>query len=167
MLRLVLAPDGRRVVDFSGKLPGEALWIAATREALAEASGGDASLLERVEAGLVRRIQDRIALARKAGLAVCGFAKVEQVIKASGGRSDPRSLLLLEASDAGASDGAKLLRYAEKYGIPVASPLTREELGKPFGREAIVHLALQREEFAAEILKETRRLAGFRKKDAL
>lgn len=172
MLRLVLAPDGRVVVDLGGKLPGDAIFIASRAEVLENATAAiktafgenttlPGQILDVVEMGLVKRIQNTVSLARKAGKVKSGFAKVEEALKAG------KAHLLLEAADAGAADGDKLLHYAEKYGIEVASLLTREELGKPFGRDAVVHIVLQDARLTTEILKEIRRLAGFRNKDAL
>ena len=167
-LRLVLAPDGRVVPDLAENLPGASLSVEATKEALeqcasavAEAFGPQALLPDNlpsmVERGLVRRIQDRIALARKAGHAVCGFSKVEQGLRGSGER------LLLQARDSGEVDRVKLEKIAIYHHIPVAGGLTREELGRPFGRAEAVHVLLQTPRINAEILKDLRRLAGFRK----
>lgn len=172
MLRLVRAPDGRVVADIAGTLPGAGVLIAPRREvllqawaAVAEALGEECilpdTLPEMVERALVARIQNWIALARRGGGAVCGFAKVEEGLRGDGFR------LLLEAADAGASDSAKLLTWVEKSGAVASRLLTRAELGKPFGRAEAVHVLLQDAAFGAEILKELRRLAGFRQEDTL
>lgn len=172
-LRLVRAPDGQVAPDFKGELPArQEVWLECTRAALEQAwltgqitaaLGEDVTLpdplAERVEAGLLKRVQEAIALARKGGHAVCGFAKVAEMLSAR------QAALLLEAEGAGAADAAKLLRKAE--GIPVSHLLSREELGKPFGREECVHVAIRNPAMAAFILKEIRRLAGFREKNAL
>ncbi len=172
MLRLVRAPDGRIVPDMAGDLPGAALEIAASRaaletsgEAVAETFGPDAylpdDLAAMVEKKLVARIQNWISLARKSGDAVCGFAKVEE------GMRTRRGVLVLQAHDAGKADAAKMLEKAEKCGAEVAVLLSRAELGKPFARAEAVHVLLQESHFSAEIIKEMRRLAGFRQEDAL
>lgn len=168
MLRLVLAPDGRVVPDLAENLPGASLSVEATKEALeqcapavAEALGSQArlpgNLMAMVESGLVKRIIERIALARKGGYAVCGFAKVEQGLREGGKK------LLLEAADGGEADRLKLEKLAAYQGIPVVGGLRRDELGKPFGRAEAVHVLLQESRINAEILKDLRRLAGFRK----
>lgn len=171
MLRLVLAPDGRVVADLAESLPGAAVWIEATPQALensrdAVATLGDHAYLPGdtahvVEAGLVKRIQNRISLARKAGQAVCGFAKVME------GVASPGAYMVLVATDSDGADKRKMLRNAENAGVRAICLLTRAELGQPFGRAESVHVLLQDGRICREILKELRRLAGFRKKDAL
>lgn len=171
-LRLVLAPDGRVVADLGGKLPGKSLLIPATREALAGAGALAAEtfgenitlpghLAEQVESGLVKRIQERIAFARKAGEVVCGFAKVEMALKKG------RGGVLLEASDGGAADRKKMAFYLKKEGVIMLPLLSRAELGTPFARGEVVHALVHGERLSTEILKEMRRLAGFRKEDTL
>lgn len=168
MLRLVLAPDGRVVPDLAENLPGASLTVEASREALEgcalameEAFGSQARLPDNlpgmVEAGLVKRLQERIALARKGGNAVCGFAKVEQGLREGGEK------LLLEALDGGDADRRKLDKLASYRHIRMVVGLNRAELGKPFGRAEAVHVLLQEPRIVAEILKDLRRLAGFRK----
>lgn len=172
MLRLVLAPDGRVVPDVRGCLPGQALWVEASAEALGrcldavhQAFGANVVCAEGmaalVEAALVKHIQNCIALARRSSAAVAGFAKVEELLKTG------RASLLIEAVDAGAADKTKLEKLAGYHHIPVVRALTREEMGIPMGKEASVHIALRNDALAAEIIKEMRRLAGFRKQDAL
>ncbi len=172
MLRLVLAPDGRVVPDVRGSLPGQAIWLEASAETLLhcdavvrEAFGANAECAENrvalVERALVRHIQNCIALARRSSAAVAGFAKVEELLKTG------RASLLIEAVDAGEADKTKLEKLAGYHDIPVARALTREELGTPMGKAASVHIALRNDALAAEIIKEMRRLTGFRKQDAL
>ncbi len=172
MLRLVRAPDGSIVPDITGKLPGPELWIACSREALAQSEalihqtfGADTALPAHadamIESALVRHLISKLSLARKAGGVVCGFAKVQAALQQG------EAQMLMEASDAGVADGQKLRHKAHVQKIPVMALLTRSELGKPFGRAETVHAALRDKAFYAEILKETRRLAGFRKQDVL
>lgn len=171
LLRLVLAPDGRVVPDLAGNLPGKGIEIAASREALEQCHGAlrDAfgndfrlpdTLAAMIERGLVERVQSGIALARKSGQVVCGFTKVEQAL-----RQEAAGLLLV-AENAG-SDAEKNLAKAQKSGIITTRLLSRTELGRPFGRTEVVHVWLQEGRLSAEILKEIRRLAGFRNKDTL
>ncbi len=83
-------PGGEVVPDVKRKLPGRGLWIAGTREAVAEAvkrnifargfkrelrAAGD--LVEATERLLERAALDALAMAGKAGQVVTGAAKVE------------------------------------------------------------------------------------------
>jgi predicted RNA-binding protein YlxR (DUF448 family) len=171
-LRLVVSPEGRVVPDLIGTLPGVAAWVQCSAAALGlaresgaldAAFGCAASLPESlesvVERAVLRRIQECIALSRRGGNAVCGFAKVEAWL-ARGGVT-----LRLEAGDAGKTGEERLARRAPA--VPVSRALTRQELGIPFGRAACVHVALGDPALSAEILKETHRLSGFRKTNAL
>ena len=153
--------------DVAERLPGRGLWLAARRDIVTQAVAKrlfaraarqpvlvDEALADRVEALLAERCRDLIGLARRAGLATQGFAKVETLI-ASG-----RAALLLAASD-GAADGRGKLR-AMARDIPVLAPLTGAELGAAFGRDYAVHVALRAGKLAEVLQIEAARLAGFR-----
>ena len=85
LIRFVVGPDDRIVPDLAGKLPGRGIWVSAERGALEKASSKGLfaraakaqvsvpeGLVESIEGLLVRRIQERVAMARKAGQAVAG-----------------------------------------------------------------------------------------------
>ena len=88
LIRFVIGPDNMVYPDLLEKLPGRGMWVTASRDALDKAGKGQFSksakqavnvpdgLTDEVERQLVRRVVDLIALARKAGSAVCGFEKV-------------------------------------------------------------------------------------------
>lgn len=167
MLRFVVAPDGRLVPDIAAKLPGRGLWLTARRDIVALAVTKrlfaraarqpvlvDDDLAERVEALLAERCRDQIGLARRAGQAVMGFAKVEAAL------AQRRAALLLAAAD-GAVDGRAKLR-ALAPGLPLVEQLSGAELGAAFGREHAVHAALMRGPLAAALAADAARLAGFR-----
>jgi len=167
LLRFVLGPDGRIHPDVAERLPGRGLWTLARRDIVARAvkqrlfcrAAGvtvavDDDLECRVEGLLVRRAIDLIGLARRAGLAVCGFAKVEAALAAG------RAAVLITATDGGA-DGRRKLK-ARAPGLPLAETLTSAELGSAFGRESAVHAVLNGGPLAEAFLAVTGRLAGFR-----
>ena len=116
--------------------------------------GIDEDLDQRVEALLARRDLDLIGLARRAGIAVCGFAKVEAALNAGKGA------VLIAAVDGGA-DGRGKLR-ARAPGLPVVEVLTSAELGSAFGRESAVHALLKAGPLAEAFVAAAARLAGFR-----
>ena len=111
LIRFVLAPDGTIVPDLARRLPGRGVWISANRRSLAAAVRQKAfarslrqsvlvpdDLVDRVESLLRRRLAEAVSMARKAGLLLAGFAKVEALIDQ--GEAD----LLLHAAEA-ADDG--------------------------------------------------------------
>jgi predicted RNA-binding protein YlxR (DUF448 family) len=167
LIRFVVGPDGRIHPDVAERLPGRGLWTLARRDIVRRAVkkglfgraaratvGVDEDLDQRVEALLVRRAIDLIGLARRAGLAVCGFAKVEAALNAG------RAAVLVAAAD-GSADGRGKLR-ARAPGLPLAEALTAAELGAAFGRESAVHAVLQAGSLAQTFLAVAGRLAGFR-----
>lgn len=167
LIRFVLGPDGRIHPDVAERLPGRGLWTLARRDIVARAVkkrlfgraaratvGVDEDLDRRVEEQLVRRAIDLIGLARRAGLAVCGFAKVEAAL--DGGRT----AVLIAAAD-GSADGRGKLK-ARAPGLPVVEALTSAELGTAFGRESVVHAVLKPGPLAEAFLVVAGRLAGFR-----
>ena len=166
-MRFVLGPDGRIHPDVAERLPGRGLWTLARRDIVARAVkkrlfgraaratvGVDDDLDQKVEALLARRAIDLIGLARRAGLAVCGFAKVEA------GLQTGKGAVLIGAAD-GAADGRGKLRV-RAAGLPVVDVLTSAELGSAFGRESAVHALLKAGPLAEAFLATAARLAGFR-----
>lgn len=171
LLRFVVAPDGAIVPDLAGTLPGRGIWVTADRASVEAAVAGklfaraarqrvmvDDRLADRVEAQLLRRCLDLIGLARRGGAAVAGFEKVRAFLS----RQTPG--LLLAASDGAAEGREKIERLAR--GVPVASALTRGELGRAFGREQAVHAVVASGKLADQLKAATRRLSGFRQQSA-
>lgn len=167
LLRFVVAPDGRVTPDIAGKLPGRGLWLTARRDIVATAVTKrlfaraarqpvivDDDLAERVEALLAERCRDQIGLARRAGQAVMGFAKVEAALA---GR---KAAVLLAAADGAADGRAKLKALAP--GLPLVEQLSGAELGAAFGREHVVHAALAPGRIAQALIADAARLEGFR-----
>jgi uncharacterized protein len=167
LVRFVVGPDGRIHPDVAERLPGRGLWTLARRDIVARAVkkrlfaraarsavGVDEDIDRRVEGLLARRAVDLIGLARRAGLAVCGFAKVEAALQ------DGKAAVLIAASD-GSADGRGKLR-ARAPGLPLVEALTSAELGAAFGREGAVHAVLKAGPLAEAFLAVAGRLAGFR-----
>ncbi len=172
MVRFVVGPDDTVVPDVAHKLPGRGFWVTALREVIARAKARGAfakaakaqvtvpaDLEDQIERLLVRRCIDHLGLARRAGLAVIGFAQVEEMFRAR----DGRIAALVEASDSGPADRNKLVGYARRTGgIPVIGCLTQSEIGLAFGRENVVHAGLLPGALAARFVAEAERLGGFR-----
>ena len=172
MIRFVAAPDGHVVPDVAHKLPGRGMWLTASCEAVTRAATkglfakaakaplqSSVTLAGDVEALLVRRLQDHLGLARRAGALIAGFQKVEEAFQTR----RPKIEALIEAQDSGASDRAKLIHWAQRVGdITIIGCLTGEEIGLALGRESVVHAALTSHPLAARIVAEAKRLGGFR-----
>ena len=168
MVRFVVGPDEEIVVDIEARLPGRGFWLSARRDVIHTAYAKNyfakaarakvevpADLADRVERLLVRRCQDLIGLARRAGQAVSGFAKVEVWLKSA----KPAGVLL--AAVDGAEDGQKKVRsWAKK--LPVIVALDADELGLVFSRDRAVHVIVAPGRLAKNLLATARRLEGLR-----
>ena len=143
MLRFVVGPDDDVVPDLARRLPGRGMWVAAHRDLVARAVArqhfsraarravrADADLAERVERLMFERVLDLVGLARRAGRAVAGMAKVEQQVRLG------RVALVVVASDAGA-DGRKQLG-----GLTQVTFADAASLGAIFGRDSAVYVAI-------------------------
>lgn len=172
LIRFVLGPDGRPVPDLAERLPGRGFWLGATRaaaetavkrRAFARAARAPvetpADLPDLLEGLLARRLGEAISLARKAGLAVTGFEKVKARLK-----KGPVGALI-EARDGSEQGRAKLRPLAG--GAPVIDGLDGAELGLAFGRDFVIHAALDAGGATDRVLREARRLSGFRPGGAL
>lgn len=169
LIRFVIGPDGTVVPDVLGKLPGRGMYVTADRAVLDQASKGQFSrsakqqvsvpddLFSTVETILARRVIDLVAMARKAGLAVCGFEKVKGWL--AGGE---RVRCLLQASD-GSERGKTKLWTPE--GARYFGCLTSAELGLAFGRQSVIHGALASGGLSNRVVDEATKLRGLREQD--
>jgi hypothetical protein len=175
LIRFVLAPDDSIVPDLARRLPGRGVWVGATRRDVAAAIRQQAfarslkrsvlvpdDLAHRVESLLGRRLADAISLARKAGLLVAGFAKVEEMIDLG------RAVVLVHAADAAGDGVAKLdrkfraLRGPDGEAEAIVRELTSAELSLAIGRSNVVHAAASGGGACRRIAYEARRLRHYR-----
>lgn len=167
MLRFVLSPDGEVVPDLACVLPGRGIWLCAGRDVVNTAVAKrlfarsarrsatvPADLAERVETLLVRRCLDLLGMARRAGLAVCGFEKVRAELKSH------QVALLIEARDAAVGGSEKMRALAS--GLPVVTVFDAAQLGGVFGRDVSVHVAVAPGRLSARLLEGTTMLERFR-----
>lgn len=167
MVRLVRAPDGRLVPDVLERLPGRGIWLEArrdllvdpkTRRALARAAGGAApdteALAAEIERGLVQRCLDLLGLAKRGRQAVSGYEKVRDAVR------EGRAAIVLIARDAG-RDAQSAFRHLPEGMLRVVA-FDREETGRALGRDQAVYVAVMRGRLARKLLRELRRLSGFR-----
>lgn len=167
MIRFVAGPAGEVVPDLAERLPGRGVWVTSSRAALEKAvkkrlfgrglkldAVPGPEMVETISELLLRRAVDSIALARKAGAAVCGFERCREALWSG------RVSVLIAASD-GAEGGKSKLRGLSD-GADIVSALSSAELGLAFGRETVIHAALLNGGAADRALRDLRRLDGFR-----
>jgi predicted RNA-binding protein YlxR (DUF448 family) len=166
-LRFVVGPGGEIVPDVAANLPGRGLWLTPRRDALERAVAKrlfaraarrpvvlPSGLADSVESLLAQRCCDAIGLARRSGIAVAGFQKVGEAVRAG------KVALLLSALD-GAEGGRNKIRALGR-GLPLVTVLTSAEMGGVFGRDRVVHVALGGGRLSRRLLADAEKVAGFR-----
>ena len=149
MIRFVVGPEGDVVPDLGRRLPGRGLWVKAERSAVERAVAKNmfaraarasvkpaADLAERVERLLLERALTDLSRARRAGRAVAGFVRVEQMV-------GQRRAGLLVVADEADGDGLGKLKAT---GLPIARLGDAAALGGIFGREQAVYVAVARDD---------------------
>jgi hypothetical protein len=114
-----------------------------------------------LQAALVRRIGECLGLARRAGQAVAGYEKAREALRTG------RYRLVLQASD---GSEAERSRFLSGFGpssqagseLTIIDPLPGEALGRVFGRDYVVHVAVAPGKLAESLVVEAGRLAGLR-----
>ena len=172
MIRFVVGPDRNLVPDLTATLPGRGMWLSARGDVIetAGAQGGLGRVFARaargpvtlppdlpavLEAALVRRIGELLGLARRAGQALAGFEKAREWLRTG------RSRLILQASDGSAAECARF-RSGAREDVVVLDPVSAAELGRVFGRDHVVHVAIAPGRLAERLTIEATRLAGLR-----
>ncbi|MEM1285619.1 MAG: RNA-binding protein [Pseudomonadota bacterium] len=170
LIRFVIDPEGSVVPDVKAVLPGRGAWVTAERSVLQQAIqrkafarafksatqlGGLDDLADRTEQVLRQQARGALGFARKAGLLVTGFAKVESALKSG------QAAALVQASDSGVDGARKLSRLAGHFDVPVLRPLTHDEMGLSLGREHVIHAALLDGPGVQRFLAPLRRLEAF------
>lgn len=160
MIRFVVGPNDEVVPDLARRLPGRGVWIKAERgiveqamvrklfaKAARRAVSVPQDLAERIERLLLDRVLEDLSRARRAGRAVAGFVRVEQML------GHGRAGLLIVADEADGDGLAKLT----KTGLPLERLGTREILGGVFGRDQAVYVAVARDDASGQFIQ---RIAG-------
>ncbi len=156
MIRFVVGPAGDVVPDLARRLPGRGLWVTAERAAVERAVEkrvfsraaraavtASADLPDRVERLLLERALADLGRARRAGRAVAGFVKVEQMI------GQQRAGRVVGADEA---DGDGLGKLGAS-GLPIARLGDATALGGLFGREQAVYVAVARDDAGGEFIQ--------------
>lgn len=166
LVRFAVGPDGEVVPDVSERLPGRGLWLIARRDIVARACSGGVfakaargsvhvkpDLADHVERLLRRSCLDLMGLARRAGQAVAGFEKAREWVQRE------RAAVLVFGIGAGTDGREKLGRSGAV--VSAEGLFSGEELGRVFGRERIMHVAIGHGNLARRFEREAARLAGF------
>jgi predicted RNA-binding protein YlxR (DUF448 family)/ribosomal protein L7Ae-like RNA K-turn-binding protein len=161
MIRFVVGPSidggpGDVVPDLARRLPGRGMWLKAERAIVEQAVAkkafaraaraavkAAADLPERIEHLLLLRTLEDLARARRAGRAVAGFVKVEQMI----GRR--RVGLLVVANEADGDGLGKL----QASGLPIERLGSVADLGGVFGREQAVYVAIAQDDASGAFIQ--------------
>jgi len=175
MIRFVAGPDGALVPDLKRKLPGRGVWVTARRDLLAEATkrGAFARALKTdltiaadlpavVDHLLEQSLLDALAIARKAGQVLAGYAKVEAAAE------DGAAVGFAQASDAG-REGVRQMMAAIRRGygenaadVVVIDAFTSAQLDLALGRPNVVHAALLAGRASDTVVARWRALVRFR-----
>ena len=172
LIRFVVGPDRALVPDLNADLPGRGMWLSASRDVLETArdKGGLARAFARaargpvsvpqdlpalLEAALVRRIGELLGLTRRAGQAVAGFEKAREWLRSG------RARLIVHASGGSEAEHARFLS-GNAGRVTVVAPLPAAALGRMFGRDHVVHVAIAPGRLAERLHVEADRLAGLR-----
>lgn len=164
LIRFVRAPDGTVVPDLARKLPGRGVWVSLNAAAVAEAvrknlfskgfseaSRAPAELPQQLSGLLRKQALACVSLARKAGEAVAGFTKVEEML----GRG--RAQVLLHAAEA-AADGCRKLDKLLLPGMTRSILFHLDELDLAFGRSNVIHAAVAKGGLADKLQTALRRI---------
>ncbi|MEO6607540.1 MAG: RNA-binding protein [Aestuariivirga sp.] len=167
LIRFALSPEGKVVPDLARKLPGRGVWVSLDPKAIAEAqkrklfakgfgaeAEADVELPELVAKLLRQETVSRLALTRKAGLAIAGNTKVEEAL------AKGKVKLLLHLKGAGADGTIKLNRKAPE-GTVICDLLSAQELDLAFGRENVVHAGVAGGGLTEKLLDSLRRWAQY------
>jgi predicted RNA-binding protein YlxR (DUF448 family) len=166
LIRFVRGPDGAVVPDLNRKLPGRGVWVGLSRSKVAEAvkrrafnrglgevaAGTD--LADQVGGLLRKAALSYISLAKKAGEAVAGAAKVEEMV-ASG-----RARCVIHAREA-AQNGRQKIDSLSGPGVETLSLFTSIELDLAFGRANVIHAAVAKGGLAQKLLQAVRRVEAY------
>lgn len=173
MIRFVVDPEQRLVADLAETLPGRGMWVLADRGHLSTAIDKKlfaraarqpvtvpVDFLAQIDRGLYNRCRDLLALCRRAGQAVPGFEKVREQLKKG-------TIGLVVIADDAADDGRQKITALAKAvsgdRLAVVSPLDAATMGRVFGRDHLVHVAVLSGGLATGLWHESQRLNGLRK----
>jgi hypothetical protein len=168
LIRFVRSPQGVAVPDLGRKLPGRGVWVSLDRKVLDKAIAGKQfargfqaettippDLADMVSKLLRQQALSLLSLAKKAGEAVTGFMKVEDML----GRG--RARLLFHGTDAKPDGCRKLDKLAQPGVVEKIVLFEIDELDLAFGRPNVVHAAVAKGGLAEKLSAAVRRIEMF------
>ena len=166
LIRFVASPDNHVLPDLAEKLPGRGFWLSAHPAAITDAARQNRfskaagaklqcapDLAVQVALLLRRDLQQKLGLAKRAGVIVVGFNQVEPELA----RGSLRALFV--ASDAGTDGSAKLERLNPT--LPCWRLLSSVEQGQALGHDQLVYLGLRFHALTSRILTAATRFSAF------
>lgn len=176
LIRFCASPDETIYPDLADKLPGRGVYVSSDAEMVRKAIKSKVlsknlqlksakypdDMIELIDTLFVQRLQNLLGLAKKSGVVIAGFDKVEAVLEKQRlkNKESNNSLVLLEATD-GSNDGKdKLLHICPN--IPVYEAMKAEEMGVALGQAVCVHALLLESSMTDLIVREIKRLTNFR-----
>ena len=167
LIRFVRSPDGHAVPDLQRKLPGRGVWVSLSRERVLEAvkknlfsrgfSAETKAAPELVEmiGDLLRKLAlSYFSLAKKAGLAVAGNSKVEDMV------SKNLAQIIIHALEA-APDGRRKIDKLAAPDVKMINIFHVDELDLAFGRSNVIHAAVGRGRLAEKLLLAVQRIERY------
>jgi uncharacterized protein len=164
LVRFVRGPDGQAVPDLQRKLPGRGVWVSLNREQVRVAAAKNlfsrgfeaattapADLADLVGDLLRKQALSTFSLSKKAGLAVAGNSKVEDMV------GKGRAQLIIHAAEA-APDGRGKIDKLASPGVKVINIFQVDELDLAFGRSNVIHAAVGRGKLADKLLLAVQRI---------
>ncbi|MGI9352811.1 MAG: RNA-binding protein [Rhizobiaceae bacterium] len=170
MIRFVLDPENRVVPDLKRNLPGRGVWVTAEKEKVLEvvkknlfargfnhAVKADAGLADMIEERLKTSLSGLVSMARKAGVAAIGQAKVEELARRG------EILVLIQAADSDGDGKQKIGRLLEKqHQKPVTfEAFTSMELDQLLGTVNTVHVGFAESHLTGQVAKAIERIKAF------
>ena len=167
LVRFARAPDGTVVPDLQAKLPGRGVWVSCSRKILGDAIKRQAfargfeddckvpdELPDMVGNLLRKQAVNQLSLARKAGMVVQGFMKVDEALRKTSVK------VLLHTIGAGADGVSKLDRLKGPKTV-ISDSFRSDELDLAFGRPNVIHAAVASSGLADRLVVYLQRMVSF------
>jgi uncharacterized protein len=164
LIRFVRSPSGEAVPDLARKLPGRGVWVSLDAKAVAEAvrknlfskgfseaTTASPELPQLIGQLLRKQALSYMSLAKKAGDAVSGFMKVEELLLKG------RARVLIHAAEA-QPDGCRKLDKLMGPKTEKTVLFTLDELDLAFGRSNVIHAAVATGGLAEKLWNSVRRI---------
>jgi uncharacterized protein len=172
LVRFARAPDGGVVPDLQAKLPGRGVWVTCSRSTLNDAIKRQAfargfeedcnvpeGLPDMVGNLLRKQAVNQVSLARKAGMVVQGFMKVEEALRKTTVK------VLLHTQGAGADGVSKLDRLKGPKTV-ISDSFRSDEMDLAFGRPNVIHAAVAASGLADRLVVYLQRMADYEGKSS-